>query len=135
MIGVVLADDHELMRARLRSLLEDDEEIEVIADTGQLGEAIELVLRTRPRVLVLDMSMRSGSAIEAVRRLRARIPNTEIVALKMASDGAFARHAFQAGVIGFVLKDTADVELLDAVRLAARGERYLSPRIVDELGG
>lgn len=129
LISVVLADDHELMRARLRSLLEDDEQIEVIADTGELGEAIGCVLRTRPRVLVLDMSMPSGSSIEAIRRLRARVPDTEIVALKMNADAAFARHAFEAGAVAFVVKDTADGELLDAVRLAARGERYLSPRI------
>jgi two-component system response regulator NreC len=87
------------------------------------------VLRTRPRVLVLDMSMPSGSSIEAIRRLRARVPDTEIVALKMSADAAFARHAFEAGAVAFVVKDTADGELLDAVRLAARGERYLSPRI------
>ena len=129
LISVVLADDHELMRTRLRSLLEEDEEIEMIADTGELREAISCVLRTRPRVLVLDLSMQRGSGIEAVRRLRARLPDTEIVALKMAADAAFARGAFEAGAIAFVLKDTADEELLDAVRLAARGERYLSPRI------
>jgi len=134
-ISVVLADDHELMRARLRSLFEEDEQIEVIADTGELREAMRWVLRTRPRVLVLDMSMPSGSSIEAIRRLRARLPETEIVALKMEANAAFARHAFEAGAIAFVLKDTADGELLDAVRHAARGERYLSPRLAGALGG
>jgi two-component system, NarL family, response regulator NreC len=129
LISVVLADDHELMRAGLRSLLEDDEQIEVIADTGELSEAIDCVLRTRPRVLVLDMSMPSGSSIEAIRRLRARMPATEIVALKMDAEAGFARRAFEAGAVAFVVKDTADGELLDAVRLAALGERYLSPRI------
>jgi two-component system, NarL family, response regulator NreC len=117
------------MRARLRSLLEDDEQIEMVADTGDLGEAMACVLSANPRVLVLDMSMPSGSSIEAIRRLRSRLPDTEIVALKMGANAAFARHAFEAGAIAFVLKDTADSELLDAIRCAARGERYLSPRI------
>lgn len=132
-ISVVLADDHELMRARLRGLLEDDEQIDVIADTGELVEAIDCVLRAAPRVLVLDMSMPRGSSIEAIRRLRSRMPDTEIVALKMDADAAFARHAFEAGAIAFVVKDTADGELADAIRSAARGERYVSPRIAGAL--
>jgi two-component system, NarL family, response regulator NreC len=128
-ISVVLAEDHELMRARLRSLLEDDEQIEMMADTGELGEAMASVFSANPRVLVLDMSMPSGSSIDAIRRLRSRLPDTEIVALKMGADAAFARHAFEAGAIAFVLKDTADSELVDAIRCASRGQRYLSPRI------
>jgi len=124
------------MRARLRSLLQEDEQLVLIADSGELAEAVGHVLRARARVLVLDMSLLpSGSSIEALRRLRAHIPGCEIVALKMRADGAFARRAFGAGVIAFVLKDGADGELLDAVALAARGERYVSARIAGELGG
>ncbi|HXR13062.1 MAG TPA: response regulator transcription factor [Solirubrobacteraceae bacterium] len=134
-ISVVLADDHELMRARLRGLLEEDELIDVIADTNDFGEAVRFVLRNRPRVLVLDLSMPSGSSVEAIRRLRAQLPDTEIVALKMDANAGYARHALDAGAIAYVLKDTADSELAEAVRQAARGERFVSPRVAAALGG
>ena len=83
LVEVVLADDHDLMRGRLRRVLEEDPKIRVIADTDDLGEAIRHVFRSRPRVLVLDMSMASGSSIEAIRRLRRHVPDTEVVVLKM----------------------------------------------------
>ena len=132
---VVLADDHELMRSRLRHLLDEDELIEVLADSGDLGEAVRCVLRSHPRVLVLDMSMSSGSSIDAIRRLREQLPATEIVVVTMAASAAFASHVFDAGAIAYVLKDTADSELAQAVRHAARGERFLSPRVAALLGG
>ena len=134
LIRVVLAEDHALMRASLRSLLEEDERIEVVADTSDLGEAIRYVFRARPHVLVLDMSMPSGSSIEAIRHLRKHMPDTQIVVLKMEASAAFAQHAFEAGAIAYVLKDTADGELAEAVRRAARGERFLSPRVAAILG-
>jgi len=122
------------MRARLRGLLEEDELIDVIADTNDFGEAVRFVLRNRPRVLVLDLSMPSGSSVDAIRRLREQLPDTEIVVLKMDANAAYARHAFDAGAIAFVLKDTADSELPEAVRHAARGERFVSPRVAVALG-
>lgn len=134
LVEVVLADDHDLMRGRLRRVLEEDSKIHVIADTDDLGEAIRHVFRSRPRVLVLDMSMASGSSVEAIRRLRRHVPDTEIVVLKMEASAAFARHAFEAGATGYVVKDTADDELVEAVRRASRGERYVSPRVGLYLG-
>ena len=135
LISVVLADDHELMRSRLRQLLDEDELIEVIADTNDLGEAIRSVLRSHPRVLVLDMSMSSGSSIDAIRRLREQAPATEIVVLKMKASAAYAGFALEAGASAYVLKDTADSELAQAVRHAARGERFVSPRVAALLEG
>ncbi len=135
LIRVVLADDHEVMRSRLRRLLDDDDRIEVIADTNDLGEAVRAVSHNHPRVLVLDMTMSSGSSIDAIRHLREYAPATEIVVLKMDASAAYARHAFDAGAIAYVLKDTADSELAEAVKHAARGERFLSPRVAAQLGG
>ncbi len=83
LIRVVLADDHELMRARLRALLDADESVEVVADTAELADAINHVFRTRPHVLVLDMSMSSGSSIGAIRSLRSHVPGTQVVVMKM----------------------------------------------------
>jgi DNA-binding NarL/FixJ family response regulator len=135
LISVVLADDHELMRARLRQLLEEDELIEVVADTNDLGEAVRCVLRSHPRVLVLDMSMASGSSIDAICGLREQAPGTEIVVLKMEPSAAFAGLALEAGASAYVLKDTADSELATAVHQAARGKRFVSPRVAALLGG
>jgi two-component system response regulator NreC len=134
-IRVVLADDHELMRERLRALLEEDGRFLVIAETADLGEAIGYVLRARPDVLVLDLSMPTGSSIAAIRRIRTEAPLTHIVVMKMEASAAFARHSFAAGASAYVLKDTADAELAEAVGLAAAGRRYVSPRVLGALGG
>jgi two-component system response regulator NreC len=83
----------------------------------------------RPTVLVLDLNMPGGSSLEAIPRLREQAPDTAIVVLTMQDDPAFARQALQAGALGFVLKEAADEELLQAVRLAANGDTYLNPRL------
>jgi len=134
-IRVVLADDHDLMRARLRHLLEDEADIDVIGDTGELVEAVRRVHRCHPHVLVLDMSMPAGSSVAAIARLREHMPDTQIVALRMEASPAYARHALAAGALGFVLKDSADTELVEAVRRAAAGEAYVSPRVAPALAG
>ena len=121
------------MRLRLRRLLDEDEGIDVIAETDELGAAIRYVQGGHPDVLVLDMSMPSGSSVDAIRRLRENMPETAIVVLKMEASVAYARHALDAGALAFVLKDTADTELTEAVRRAARGERYVSPRVAPGL--
>src|ERR1700690_1112363 len=118
-IRVVLADDHEVMRRNLRRVLEAEVGIDVIAEGADLATVMRCVQIQRPNVLVLDLSMRSGSSIEAIRRLREDVPATAIVVLKMDDNAAFAQHAIDAGAIGFVLKDTADTELPEAVRRAA----------------
>ena len=132
-IRVVLADDHEAMRRNLRRVLEADRGISVIAEGDDLGTVMRYVQTQHPNVLVLDLSMRSGSSIEAIRRLREGVPGTEIVVLKMEENAAFAQHAIDAGAIGFVLKDTADSELPEAIRCAAHRREYVSPRVAGRL--
>jgi DNA-binding NarL/FixJ family response regulator len=132
-IRVVLADDHEVMRRNLRRVLDAEGGISVIAEGDDLGTVIRHVQAHHPNVLVLDLSMGGGSSIEAIRRLRGNVPGTEIVVLKMEENAAFAQHAIDAGAIGFVLKDTADSELPEAIRSAARGREYVSPRVAGRL--
>jgi DNA-binding NarL/FixJ family response regulator len=132
-IRVVLADDHEVMRRNLRRVLEADGGISVIAEGDDLGTVMRYVQTQHPNVLVLDLSMRSGSSIEAIRWLREGVPGTEIVVLKMEENAAFAQHAIDAGAIGFVLKDTADSELPEAIRCAAHRREYISPRVAGRL--
>jgi len=132
-IRVILAEDHEVMRRGLRRVLDDAGDIEVIAEGDDLAAVMRHVQMQRPNVLVLDLNMGSGSGIEVIRRLREGVPATEIVVLKMDESAAFAQHAIDAGAIGFVLKDTADAELPEAVRRAARRREYVSPRVAPRL--
>ncbi len=132
-ITVVIVEDHKTMRRGLRLLLAQEEDIEVLAEAGDLATALADVHRLRPRVLVLDLLLPDGSGLDAIAPLRAQEPGTQIVCLTMQDSPAFAKRAVEAGAIGFVLKDTAELELGDAVRDAARGERYMSPRMAVSL--
>jgi two-component system response regulator NreC len=132
-IRVVLADDHPAMLRNLRRVLDGENGIDVIDEGDDLPTIMRCVMAQHPNVLVLDLAMRSGSSIEAIRWLRERVPATEIVVLKMDESAAFAQHAIDAGAIGFVMKDTADDELAEAVRCAARRREYVSPRVAARL--
>jgi two-component system response regulator NreC len=92
-------------------------------------DAERLARAHRPSVLVLDLNMPGGSSLDAIPRLGEQAPETAVVVLTMQDDPAFARRALQAGARGFVLKEAADEELLEAIRLAAAGDTYLNPRL------
>jgi two-component system, NarL family, response regulator NreC len=132
-IRVVLADDHALMRRSLRLLLDTEEGVEVIAEASDLASAVRHVHGHQPHVLVLDLSIPNGSSIETIRKLRERAPDTEVVVLTMEDSPVFAQRALAAGALGYVLKEFADTELPPAVRTAARGEEYVSPRVAARL--
>jgi two-component system response regulator NreC len=132
-VQVVIADGHALMRRNLRVLLDGEDGVEVVAEAGDLVTATGHVQGHLPHVLVLDLSMSNGSSIGAIRRLRAQVPGTEIVALTMEDSTVFAQQALDAGAIGFVLKHAAEAELADGVLSAARGEEYVSPRVAARL--
>jgi two-component system, NarL family, response regulator NreC len=132
-VRVVLADDHALMRRSLRLLLEGEEGITVIAEAEDLASAVRHVESDRPHVLVLDLRLPGGSSIETVGHLRERAPETGVLILTMEEDPVFAQRALASGALGFVLKDRADSELPGAVRAAARGEEYVSPRVAARL--
>jgi DNA-binding NarL/FixJ family response regulator len=128
-IRVVLADDHVPLRRNLRLLLEAEEDLKVVGEAGDLEGAIRQLQAYRPRVLVLDPRMPDGSIAGTIERLREHSPRTEIVIVTMHENEMFADQALKAGAIGFVRKDRADLELADAVRRAAHGLRYRSPRL------
>ncbi len=133
-IRVVLSDDHEAMRRSLRGLLEAEDDIEVLAEADNLESVEHEVRLSRPDVLVLDLGTHDGAAgIESIGRLGELGPETTIVGLTMQDDPAFAQHALTAGATGFVCKDMADVELVPAIRAAARGEQFVSARITERL--
>jgi two-component system response regulator NreC len=126
---IVIADDHTVVRQGLRMLIDHEQAMQVVAEAGTVPEAERLTRAHRPTVLVLDLNMPGGSGLEAIPRLRVTTPETAIVVLTMQDDPAFARQALQAGALGFVLKEAADEELLEAIRLAANGDTYLNPRL------
>jgi two-component system response regulator NreC len=125
-IKVVVADDHAVVRSGLRLLLEKEEDLNVVAEAGDVADALRYVRAHRPQVLVLDLNMPGEPSLPAI----PEVPeHTAVVVLTMQNDPAFAREALQAGALGYVLKEAASTELVEAVRLAARGETYLNPRL------
>jgi len=126
---IVLADDHAVVRSALRMLLEAEPDFEVLAEAGDADTAVRYVRGHKPTVLILDLNMPGRSSLEAVPDIREASPGTEIVVLTMQNEPAFARKALQAGVRGYVLKEAADAELVQAVRSAAAGETYLQPAL------
>jgi two-component system response regulator NreC len=126
-ITVVIADDHTVVRKGLRLLIDAEPGLRVVAEAGDLPDAVRLTKAHRPRVLVLDLNMPGGSSLEAIPDIAAG--PTAVVVLTMQDDPSFARRALQSGASGFVLKEAADDELLLAIRLAADGETYLNPRL------
>jgi two-component system response regulator NreC len=133
-IRVVLADDHAPMRHSLRLLLDGEEDLGVVAEADDLASTVAHVQGCRPSVLVLGLGMPGGSGGETIRRLRARAPATQIVVVTMDESPVLAQSALAAGALGFVVKDLADEELPQAIRQAARGEQYVSPRVASRLG-
>jgi two-component system response regulator NreC len=128
-IRIVLADDHAVVRSGLRLLLDAEPGFEVVAEASDADGARRYVRGHHPAVLVLDLNMPGGSSLEAIPEIRAESPETQIVVLTMQQEPAFAREALGAGALGYVLKEAADEELVQAVRNAAAGEHYLNPRL------
>jgi two-component system, NarL family, response regulator NreC len=128
-IRLILADDHAVVRSGLRMLLDSESDFEVVAEASNIEDARRYVRGHHPKVLVLDLNMPGGSSLEAIPAIREESPDTEIVVLTMQQEPAFAREALRAGALGYVLKEAADDELVQAVRLAAAGESYLNPKL------
>jgi DNA-binding NarL/FixJ family response regulator len=129
MIRVIVADDHHLVRQGIRALLEKADDIEVIGEAADGQEAVELVERLVPDVLVLDIAMPRLNGTQATARVRALGVATQVVILSMHSDETLVREALRSGARGYLLKRSVTEELLLAVRAASRGEIYLSPAI------
>jgi two-component system response regulator NreC len=128
-IKIVIADDHTVVRSGLRLLLDKEADLEVVAEAGDVADALRYVRAHRPQVLVLDLNMPGDPSLPAIPQVAESSPDTHVVVLTMQNDPAFAREALQAGAAGYVLKEAAGTELVEAVRLAAVGETYLNPRL------
>jgi two-component system, NarL family, response regulator NreC len=129
MIGIVIADDHAVVRRGLRQVLDDEPGFEVLAEAANLADARRYVRGHHPDVLVLDLNMPGGSSLDHIPEIRAEFPNTQIVVLTMQNEPAYARQALTAGALGYVLKEAAEAELVEAIRRAAVGDTFLNPRL------
>jgi two-component system, NarL family, response regulator NreC len=128
-IRIVIADDHPIVRRGLRQLLDAEPGYEVLAEAVDVESARRYVLGHHPDVLVIDLNMPGESTLDALPRFRAEFPDTQIVVLTMQDEPAYAREALSAGVLGYVLKEAADTELIAAVGAASRGDSFLNPRL------
>jgi two-component system response regulator NreC len=128
-IRILLADDHAVVRSGLRMLLDAEDDLEVVAEAGDMEGVKRYVRGHKPDVLVLDLNMPGEPSLPAIPGLREEFPDTQIVVLTMQKDPAFAREALRSGAVGYVLKEAADDELVQAVCLAADGETYLNPQL------
>jgi len=125
-IRIVLADDHAVVRSGLRLLLDGEDGLEVVAEAGEIDTTKRMVRAHRPTVLVLDLNMPGGESLPAIPDLAEQ---TAVVVLTMQNDPGFARQALQSGAKGYVLKESADAELVHAVQAAAEGRTYLNPEL------
>src|SRR5258706_763637 len=126
-ISIVLADDHQVVRQGLRTMLEDQPDFRVVGETGNGREVVRIVERLHPDVLVLDMMMPELNGLEVTRQLNKRAAKTRTVILSMHRDESYVVQALKNGAAGYVLKDASADELIKAVREAAANRRYLSP--------
>ena len=130
-IKVLLVDDHAIIREGLRSLLEKQPEMEVIADTNDGRKAIELVRELLPDIVIMDITMPGLNGIEATRQITAEFPDVKVIALSIHSKRRFVADMLSAGATGYILKECLFDELVQAIKAVAAGGRYLSPRITD----
>src|ERR1700676_5159512 len=128
-ITVLLVDDHALVRRGFRRMLEDDAEISVVAEASDGPEAVRLALELRPQVIVMDCALPEFNGIEPTRRIRKKFPAVEILMLSMHSEDTLVRQALDAGARGYILKNAMDLDLANAIKRVARGEKVLDPQV------
>src|SRR4029079_5768473 len=128
-VRILLADDHTLVRQGLRKVLEERPEWGVVAEASDGREAVRLAEQHKPDVAILDVAMPLLNGIEATRQITKRAPSTRVLVLSMHADEAYVTQILQAGATGYLLKDSADVDLLKAVSEAAQGRAFFSPAI------
>ncbi|MDQ3524765.1 MAG: response regulator transcription factor [Chloroflexota bacterium] len=139
MISVMLVDDHQMVIEGLRKLLEAAGDIDIAGEAHDTASALEQARKLSPDVVLLDLRMPGANGIQAARRLRQQDFPGAIIVLTSYGDQAYVRQALEAGADGYLLKNTPSAELIDSIRLAARGRRQLSPELLDgvlqEFGG
>ncbi len=128
-LRILLADDHTIVRHGLRKILQDQSDWTVVAEAADGREAVRQVLETRPEVAVLDIGMPQLNGIEATRQIARRAPEVKVLILSMHADEAYVIQALQAGAKGYLLKDSADKDVVRAIAAVAQGKSFFSPAV------
>jgi DNA-binding NarL/FixJ family response regulator len=132
-IKILLADDHKIMRAGLRSILEKEPDMEILGEAQNGLVALQLAKKLRPDLIIMDISMPDLNGIEATSRILAELSGLRVLALSMHSDRGFLIKMLKAGASGYLLKDCASEELIDAVHVIMKNRLYISPAMVDDM--
>ena len=130
MIKVLIVDDHAIVRAGLRALIHSESTMEIAGEASGGYEAIDLVEKTQPDVLVLDLSMPDLDGIAVTKQIKPRFPNVRILILTIHEDQALLREAIKAGASGYILKHAAESELIAAIQRIVHGDLYVDPAMV-----
>ncbi|HEU5264317.1 MAG TPA: response regulator transcription factor [Gaiellaceae bacterium] len=128
-IRVLIVDDHAVVRSGIRRVLDAEPDIETVAEAADAERAVFEAIEHKPDVVLLDVTMPAKSGIEGMPVLLQAAPEAKVLMLSMQDDPHYVREAFEAGASGYVLKEAADTELVDAVRAVAAGERYVHPTL------
>src|SRR5579872_4675417 len=131
MIRILLADDHAMVRQGFRLILASQPDMEIVGEAGNGRETLDMAEKLKPDLVVMDVAMPELNGIEATRRLIASSPRTRVLALSMHKDSVYVREILRAGARGYLLKESIDSDLVNAVRAVAKGDGYLSPGVSD----
>jgi two-component system, NarL family, response regulator NreC len=134
-IRVLIVDDHSVVRAGVRLLLEQEEDMEPVGEAADARQALEMAQRLTPDVVLMDVVMPGATGVDAAAEIRHVLPDVRILMLSMQDDPSYVRQAFANGATGYVLKEAADAELVTAVRRVASGEHYVHPSLGAKLVG
>ena len=128
-IRILLADDHQIVRQGLRRIIEENPDMAVVGEANDGRQAIQMALDEKPDVIVMDLSMPQMNGIEAIRQITRRLPTVKILVLSMYSEDSYVVQVLEAGAKGYLLKDSADAELVQAIQAVEGGKSFFSPLI------
>ncbi|MGH9665023.1 MAG: response regulator [Bryobacteraceae bacterium] len=128
-IRVLLADDHTIVRSGLRLLLERQNDLEVVGEASDGRQTVEMAEHSQPDVVIMDITMPKLNGIEAARQIVAKLAHTRVIILSMHSDESYVMRALQVGIRGYLLKDSTDTDLVNAVHAVSQGKAFFSPEV------
>src|SRR4030065_716323 len=128
-IRILIADEHAVMRAGLRLLLNGQDDMQVVDEAGDGWQTVEKAVALKPDIVLLDITMPGLSGLEAARQIRQKAPEVKLVVLTMHDDESYLRQFLQIGAAGYIVKKAADTELVDAIRAVNRGESFIHPSL------
>ena len=132
-IRVLIADDHGVLRAGLRALLNSEQEMEVVGEAADSEQTLRLAEELHPDVVLMDLNMPKGGGIYATQQLKELLPEAKVLILTVHEDDSLLREAIQCGAAGYILKRAVESELINAIQAVARGELYIHPAMTRDL--